>query len=103
MAEIHLNPVIEGISSQVGELVFFTRQGKTFIRRKVIPANPNTLEQQKSRNAFREVARRWQELSDENKTAWKDLVRGGRYSGYNAFMKANINRFKAGDEIVIVP
>ena len=40
MADVKINPIFEGFSKQIGDLVFVNTNGKTFVRRKGNPGNP---------------------------------------------------------------
>ena len=63
MADVKINPVFEGFSRQIGDLVFVTLNGKTFVRRKGNPGNPKTLKQMGVRNSFSELVRDWSSQS----------------------------------------
>ena len=57
MAHVKLNPILEQINGQVGDLVFKRYQDKTVIARKATPSNQEpTPAQQATRDRFREAA-----------------------------------------------
>jgi hypothetical protein len=50
-----MNPIFQGFSKQIGDLVFVQTNGKTYVRKKVIPRQTNSEAQQRIRALFRET------------------------------------------------
>ncbi len=98
MAEIK-STVITEISGKVGDLVFYTRGRKNFVRKWVKPHDPKTPEQLIRREKFADLVRTWQSLTAEEKKSWK-LYPGRKGSPYNAFMSENLKRTERGEKVV---
>ena len=101
MAKAKLNPVVEEISQSIGDLTFYTRNGKTFIRRKPVPKNPRTEIQQANRNAFGAAVALWRELPAAARESWNNYAKDKKHSGYNAFISENSRCLREGDPPVL--
>jgi len=97
MADVKTNPVFEGFSKQIGDLVFVQTNGKTYVRRKAIPRQVNSEAQQRIRALFRETVGAWKGLNENTKLLWDDAARGKGISGYNLFISVNMKRRQAGE------
>jgi len=96
MANVKMNPVFEGFSKKIGDLVFVQTNGKTYVRKKVIPRQVNSEAQQRIRALFRETVEAWKELSRDTQNNWDEAARGKAMSGYNLFIRVNMKRLKTG-------
>ncbi len=94
------NPVINEISGKLGSMVFYSRNGKTFVRRWVIPKDPKTPLQKAARKNFANLVKTWQRMNAEMKQSWKHYP-GRRGTPYNAFMSENMKRSNRGDQILL--
>ena len=95
MAQVKLNPVFEGFSRQVGDLVFYNRKGKTIVRRKATNRHdPKSEAQQKVRNAFARVVEIWSSLKGVAHVSWEEHTKGEDFTGYNAFIGENSTRYR---------
>jgi hypothetical protein len=86
MPDIILNPVFKDLRGRVGNLVFYKRLGKQCMKVRVIPHNPDTEEQRKTRVSFAKAVAAWQSLDAEEKLVWNKKARGRKGSGYNFFL-----------------
>lgn len=88
--------IITELSGSVGNLVASTsRGGVGYFRKKVIPANPNTLLQQAVRAAIASASVFWNTiLSEADQEAWWDLAEGSQ-TGQTLFVKVNQPRIYA--------
>ncbi|HNX58641.1 MAG TPA: hypothetical protein PKK43_06060 [Spirochaetota bacterium] len=86
MAYIVLNSFIKSLSGRVDDLVFYAYGGKQYARRYVVPKNPDTVVQKKSRRRFAEAVAAWQDLTDSSKESWNRRCRNLSLSGYNLFI-----------------
>lgn len=77
-------------------MVFYTREGQTFIRKKGTVTKPQSEAQKAVRGAFREAAACWKGLSSAAKEPWRRQGNTMAMTGYNAFLKINIPRLKQG-------
>jgi hypothetical protein len=96
MANVQLNPVFTGFSRKIDNLVFYTKNGKTFVRRKPIFTKPMTENQIGVRNAFKTLADIWRGMNGIFRTAWEISSENSGLSGYNAFIGANVNNQRGG-------
>ena len=92
MATVKLNPVFEGISRRMGDMVFYRRYGKTYVRRRALVNNPNTPAQQRARSAFRDAVKAWQGLDQAEQERWRGLGRSKNRTGYNMFISGYMRR-----------
>lgn len=97
------NPVFTGMSGRLGGLVFYRWKGRPCARRHIVPPNPRTEKQQANRAAFAELAGTWNRLPGEVKESWREYARRKRMTGYNAFIKANMERQKQGNALCLRP
>ena len=94
MADVNLNPVFENFRRKIGDLVFYTRKGDTFVRRKGMTRNPKTEAQMAVRNAFSSLVVDWRQMNGVMHRSWEHFAKGKKYSGYNAFLASNVERRK---------
>ena len=90
---IFINAILSG---KLGGTVYAHNKAGPYVRRYVIPTNPNTIAQADARNEFLAATTAWHQLSDAQKAAWntygtsdfkaKNPVLGVLYSGFNAFV-----------------
>jgi len=78
-------------------------KGRAYIRKHVIPSNPNTAAQQLVRESLARCVTLWRSLSETVKV-WLDTYGTGyRMSGYNAFMSKNRAAEQATTALAVVP
>ena len=88
-------------SGSAGNVTAAKINGRSYIKRKPIPTNPNTVKQQEVRNRFKEIAKAYKALTQEKKNAWdskskQSLSRAifgvkATLSGINLFQQVNQN------------
>ena len=60
---------------QLGKAIVYSFwKGVQVVRRYIVPANPDTADQQKIRGEFQDAVDRWQALSADQKSDWDDYV-----------------------------
>jgi hypothetical protein len=89
-------PILGELSGKLGGNVFARNKGGSYVRGWVKPTNPKTGAQMAVRSAFSSAATAWQNLSDEQKSAWNQyalnyfkprvLKPRATYSGFQAFV-----------------
>ncbi len=99
MADTKLNPIFEGFSKKIGNLVFCERNGKTIVRRLGEYHDAKSEAQMAQRGAFSDIAGDWGSLAGIIQKSWKEFARGKKMTGYNAFMKANSSRQRTGQPL----
>lgn len=79
-----------GASGTIAETLTYSRwKGRPYIRQRVIPANPKTVEQQKTRNAFTWASDAWKNFPTLGRSPWDRFAQGQVLSGRNAFIGQN--------------
>jgi len=96
MADVKINPVFEGFSKQIGDLVFVQLNGKTFVKRKGNPGNPKTLKQIGVRNSLSELVKDWASLNGMMHEGWKQRAKKMRKKGNNVFVSENFTNQRSG-------
>lgn len=71
------------------------------IRRRVIPVDPQTMEQLKRRFKFADAVAAWQALDETTKQQWRRAARSTKRSGYAHFLSAYMTY--EGEGIVSMP
>ncbi len=99
MANIKLNPVFEAFSKKVGDLVFYTRSGKTFARRKGERKDPATSEQLEIRSTFSELASDWSTINGPMHRCWNQWALKKKKRGHNAYIGENFSRQRNGEPV----
>jgi hypothetical protein len=77
----------EAHGTYTGQLVYCLRHGRTYVRTRVVPANPRTTRQQAHRAVIREAAAAWRALSPATRALWNERARGTNMNGYALFVK----------------
>lgn len=88
---------------QIGKvLVFFPWKSINAVRSYVIPANPNTADQQAQRTIMANAVKEWHEAGYTaiDKTAWNKFAStlAGALSGFNAMVRSYIDALVLGEE-----
>ncbi len=91
MARVTLNYDLRSLNGRMGDVVFYQRFGRQFMRPYVKPGNPNTPAQRARRGAFREAVKAWQALHEESRKEWSRRARRRGRSGYNVFISSYLN------------
>lgn len=96
MADVKLNPVFEAFGKKIGDLVFYTYNGKTHVRRKGNPGNPKTPGQMSVRNSLSELATDWASMNGMMHEGWKQWAEKRKMKGNNAFIGQNFEKQRQG-------
>ncbi|HON80484.1 MAG TPA: hypothetical protein PK544_18480 [Spirochaetota bacterium] len=86
MAQVDLNPAFLGMRGAVGSVVFFTRNGKTFTRKRVPQRNPKTPAQMIIRNSMKQAVAEWRAMDREEKEIWNRRGREVKRTGYHCYL-----------------
>ncbi len=73
-----------------------SRRGKTVLKSKPQPTNPQSDAQMGNRGMFGWVAKQWAELSDESKLTFDDLAAAAKTSAFPQYSKFNADRWQLG-------
>jgi hypothetical protein len=92
MASITLDSLFAGISGRYNDIIFYSRNGRTFTRRAWRVTKPQSPAQRSRRDRFREGAAAWRALPEEERAGWRRRARRMPMTGYNAFMREFLSR-----------
>ncbi len=85
-----------GASGQIGKtLVYGTWKGRAYARRYIIPANPNSAEQQETRNTFKWLNAVYKFLPTAASEAWELYGQNSRFTARNGFIKQNLSNLRS--------
>lgn len=90
MARIYLSPLIVDIRNKQKDTVFSKWKGINYIRSRVIPSNPKSAGQILVRESLAALVEAWQINISSHWDSWKTFANGKNYSGFNAFIAANV-------------
>lgn len=102
MSKVRFNPIVESFQRAMGNLVYLDYEGEPFVRRRVIPSNPNTEAQRSVRDAFAKLGADWRQLGGVVKASWIASARSSRKKrmrGLAAFIGANARRQRVGEPL----
>jgi len=108
MARVTLNPILKSISGRIDSVVFYAYNDRQYMRRYVVPCNPDTAEQRVNRARFAKSVHLWQALPGYQKSQWNGKALLLRMSGYNLFISSrlkdrNLSAFLPSASLVASP
>lgn len=84
----------------IAKAVTYSRwKGVAYARQRVIPANPNTIDQQETRNVFTTLSGMWKVMQALAQAPWDANATGRPYTGRNRFMGDNLEVLR-GDAVM---
>jgi len=86
MARVVFSALISAASGKIGDIVMSKWKGIPYVRRRVIPSNPQSGAQCLQRFCLKTALTLWQSVKTWNKAPWTLSVSGYALSGYNSFM-----------------
>jgi len=86
MARVVFSALISAASGKIGDVVMSKWKGIPYVRRRVIPSNPQSGLQCKQRFCLKTALTLWQSVKAWAKPPWTLSVSGYAISGYNSFM-----------------
>jgi len=91
MAKVTAPLLSFGATGQIAKAqVYSTWKGRPYVRRHVVPSNPQTSEQSLTRNAFTFLQQVYKFAPSEVTDAWEAFIAGRVMTGRNAFTKSNL-------------
>lgn len=89
MARVTYSPIVSSASGKTSGVVFSSWKGRAYIRKLIIPNNPQSAAQQAVRDSLNPCITCWRSLLTVLRT-WLDVTQvDDRLSGYNWYIKAN--------------
>jgi len=103
MALVTFSPIISDIRNAAGNAVFSRWKGRSYIRERVIPANPRSAAQTTQRQYLAKVVGWWHDLKTVIKDCCDTLGAEYQISGFNAFTARNVKDMADGVDERIIP
>lgn len=103
MARLTFSPLIAGMSGKTADAVCASWKGRSYVRKRVIPANPNTAAQQTVRESMGRLSPVWRSLESQIKAVQDDYAVNDALSGWNWFTSQNRVLEQTYDTDVITP
>ena len=75
--------------------VYASWKGRPYARRYVVPSNPNTADQQETRNTFSWLNNVWKYMPAAAVAAWQLYGRNSRFTDRNGFIKLNLSDLRS--------
>lgn len=91
MAKISAPLLSMGATGTIGKSVVFGKwRGIGYARQRVVPANPQTAEQQLTRTLFAQLREMWKIAPAIQQEPWNAFARGRPFTGFNKYVGENI-------------
>lgn len=92
-----------GASGQIAKTqVYSTWKGRPYVRRYVVPANPNSAGQQQTRGVFRYLSKLWAFLPAGALGAWQLYADNSRFTARNGWLKKNVGPLRTETELDLI-
>lgn len=88
--KVQFSVVFSGASGKAGDVVASRWKGRSYVRRRVIPANPRSTLQTTQRNFLAKIVGWWHDLKVLLKDSCDELGATWSVSGFNAFVARNL-------------
>jgi len=108
-----LSPIYSDLRGKMGNIVASTGRGGAYVRARVIPSNPQTVDQTTARSRITTLSQAWDGLTDNQRAQWRaaasNWVSTGIFgdklepSGFNLFIKLNANLSVCSIAMISVP
>jgi len=100
MAKVTAPLLSFGATGQIAKAqVYSTWKGRPYVRRHVVPSNPQTSEQSLTRNAFTFLQQVYKFAPSEVTDAWEAFIAGRVMTGRNAFTKSNLPNLRPEEDL----
>jgi len=84
-----------GASGTIAKTAVYSKwRGVPYVRRHVIPSNPNTTSQQSTRTVFRTTTEMWKVAGSLSVAPWNAFATGRPFLGRNAFIGQNVAQLR---------
>lgn len=93
-----------GAAGQIGKTQVYAKwKGRGYARRYIVPANPNSAQQQETRGAFAWLMEMWKRAAAEFQAPWTAFAKGQVLTNRNALAKFNVSSLRgAADKSAMV-
>ncbi len=103
MATVRFSPLISSMSGSTANVVFSVWKGRSYVRERVIPANPRSDDQVQQRNYMSKCVGWWHDMKAILKVACDELGATWSVSGFNAFVARDLKDMADGVAARIMP
>lgn len=95
-----IDAIITDIVGKIGNTIYTSKRGKTYIARGRYMEGTPTRDQKEWRAKYTEVDMLWADLDEDEKNSWKRLKTGKGQSRYSKFMHVNLKRIRQGKTLL---
>jgi len=89
-----------GASGQIAKTQVYSQwKGRPYVRRYVVPANPNSTDQQKTRNSFKFLNGLWQYMPSGAVAAWQLYANNNQFTPRNGWLKQNVSPLRTASDL----
>ncbi len=103
MATLIFSALLSDARGKIGDVVFSGWKGRAYVRRRVVPANPNSALQQAIRGAMTLCVASWQSFSVNEQNSWLSYASSRSISTFNGFIQSNVSQEKTDDWRILTP
>jgi len=113
MGKIQVGGLVGEVRNKVGALIYSRNKGGAYTKAYAVPTNPNTTDQQAARFRFFTAQNAWGTITEAEREAWNrqafefpiqdNLGRSIQLSGYNLFIRLNLNLSIIGAAAITLP
>lgn len=111
MARVTFTPLVAALSGSMSDATFATWKGQPYVRTRVVPANPETVDRRAQKDRMKHAVSMYQSASSivndisENSTGawWNDAASGLGISGYNLYVRQCVAALKTAVAGLLTP
>ena len=90
MSRVIFSALLSDARNKIGDVVFSSWKGRSYVRTRVIPANPRTQKQVEQRTTLARMVAIWKQFDDLQQDSWKYSASARNVSGFNQFISENV-------------
>ncbi len=99
MALVKLDPAFKGLSGTLGDMVYYSMNGRTYARKKVKYTDTPTPEQIKVRIVFRELNSDWKSIKGPMRRSWDQWAEKKGKRAHNVYIGENFAKQRSGEPV----
>ena len=100
MAKVNGPLLSFGAAGQVGQAAVFSKwKGRQYVRRYVVPSNPQSADQVETRSTFSWLNRVWKTAPADFVAPWQRYVKGRVMTDRNAWIQQNLSTLRAASDL----
>lgn len=103
MARITFSPLIAALSGKAADAVFANWKGRSYVRKRVVPHNPQSPAQTVVRDSMGRLAPLWRSLEAQIVDAQDQYAVSYRMSGWNWYVRNNRKNEESNEALILTP